>query len=166
MNYFICGFTGAGKTTLLKKLAQELAGGNYKFIDLDSYLLDRYSHYESIASLIQKEGEPQFREWELDAIVDLSNDENCFVALGGGALNLQTKDLLNSDAWVGFWLNTPMKVCIKRVLGDLSRPIAASKTEEELELLYQQRAELYKLFQPIESTIDIRNSLTHRGKIT
>ena len=76
---FLYGPPGTGKSTLGKKLAGSL---KLPFIDIDRVIETNAG--DTIPHIMEKQGEPVFRDLETAALKNLSNEKKCVVALGGG----------------------------------------------------------------------------------
>src|SRR6185369_16626495 len=90
----IVGFMGSGKTTVARELARRL---NRAVIDLDDFITT--SAGRSPAEIIQKDGEPGFREIEtrlLDEV--LRHNPDAIIAAGGGAWTIPENRRLISKA--------------------------------------------------------------------
>ena len=146
MNYFICGFTGAGKTTLLKGWSLDPCLTKYSFIDLDTYIHQKFSTYCSLGDLIRDKGFDFFRDQELMALKELAANDQQIVSLGGGTLRPETLEVLKG--WSGFWLNTDFETCYQRIQNDKNRPLS-DRSKEELFQLYHERSQIYAQFDEV-----------------
>lgn len=134
---YLCGFMGCGKTTVGIKLSQFMY---CDFIDLDRYI--EKVENKTIVEIFNEYGETYFRALEKTAIANLAT-KNSVIATGGGALTIkENADIAKSLGSVVF-INTPFDVCYNRIKGDINRPLAISKTEEQLKELYEKRQLLY-----------------------
>lgn len=147
MNYFICGFTGAGKSSLLGELKAEQLLSSYRFIDLDEYILKKFSKYKSLGDLIRNNSFSFFRAQEkkaLEELVKQARNSKTFLALGGGTLNAETTEILKE--WKGLWLDTDFETCYERIKLDKNRPLT-EQSKEELRKLYETRLKLYSQYE-------------------
>lgn len=143
----IVGFMGCGKTTVARALA---ARRSCEMIDLDSFITAREGR--SPAEIIQKDGEPAFREIEATALRDvLTTTDACVIALGGGAWPIETnRKLLEQHDCLSVWLDVPFDVCWERIQSSAgTRPLAPDR--ETARKLYESRQDDYRL-----SSIQIR----------
>lgn len=137
MNIYLCGFMGCGKSRIGKLLAKNLG---YAFADLDSHI--EKSENMTIPEIFEKYGEPHFRTLEAKYICEMP--EGSITALGGGAiLNAATAAAAHEKGKVVL-IDTPFDVCYDRIKDDPHRPIAASRTKEQLEELYNTRRPVYE----------------------
>lgn len=161
---FICGFMGSGKTTLLQEMsalgsAHDLA--LFEFVDLDDYIFSYYTSSKdaSLADFINRIGIESFRDIELQSIDRLLSDSQSYViSLGGGAVNSKTIESLSARAR-GFWLDTDFEVCLKRIRGDKSRPLA-QRSDEKLRKLFDDRLHFYSKFQRVSGFKEILHHLS------
>jgi len=149
MNYFICGFSGAGKSYLLKQIELEHKFQNYHFIDLDFLIDQKYAtEFDSLGSMIEKIGMDAFRMMEFNEIKDLASKTNIILALGAGALNPKTQELLKS--WTGLWLATDFDTCFERIKNDSNRPLV-KLGKDKLKELYNERLSIYQQYQTVSN---------------
>lgn len=153
MKNLICGFMGAGKTTFLRSLELKDKIGAYKFIDLDQYILESSGH-KSVFDFINHSSWERFREVEQESIVKLiEKNSKLWLALGGGSLNESLLQELSSKIDVKiYWLNTPLDICLSRIVNDASRPMT-SLGQDELIKLYKERYQLYSQFESIDFNV-------------
>jgi shikimate kinase len=124
---YLYGFMGCGKSYLARK-------SGLSFIDLDEQIGD-------IPKIFAEKGEAHFRSLELAALKSAKAD---IISLGGGALtNPEAAKHAKKNAVVVF-VDTPFEVCYERIKNDKNRPLAASKTKQELLALYNSRSEHYR----------------------
>jgi shikimate kinase len=118
----ILGFMGCGKTTVAREIARQL---DCRFIDLDSFITDRYGR--SPAEMIQQDGEPSFREIETLALRDaLQRNEARVMALGGGTWTTPAnRTMIALHDGLSVWLDAPFELCWKRIKAEQTvRPLA------------------------------------------
>lgn len=145
---FLCGFMGAGKSTIGQKLSDEL---EVPFMDLDDRIEERAD--QTIPEIFEESGEGNFRVIERRALLDLADEYEGVVALGGGSLqNQQMLDHLKLKGLLIF-IETPISVILDRISGDENRPLLMDDVgqpkdreslAEELETLYKDRRPLYE----------------------
>lgn len=135
---FLVGFMGAGKTTIGRKLAKVL---KFKFIDLDKVIEKRAG--ATVREIFAKEGEPEFRRMEREALSQCVNLKDYVVALGGGAfVTAENREMISREG-ITVWLDCSLDVCLRRVASDRSRPLLADRSE--MESLLQKRVSSYSL---------------------
>ena len=100
-NLVLLGMMGAGKSTLGKIVAKKCG---IKFIDTDFLIENR--NFMSIKEIFEKKGENFFRKEEEEIVFDSLKQENCVIALGGGAfINEKIRQKILSDAIARFVKN-------------------------------------------------------------
>jgi shikimate kinase len=72
---------GVGKSTIGKRLANKL---KVNFLDVDRII--ELNEKNSIQEIFQNKGEPYFRKIEKKTTLEILNQKNSIIALGGGAL--------------------------------------------------------------------------------
>ena len=131
---------GSGKTTV-GKLAAQLAGA--AFLDLDDAIVSRAG--KPIPALFSEYGESYFRELETAVLAESAFSAHpSIVATGGGALIRPENAELCRKHGVVVFLDVPFNVCYRRISNDSNRPIANSRTREELIQLYKERSGIYR----------------------
>lgn len=129
---------GCGKSTVGKLLAQKLGCG---FVDMDDYIVKEQGM--SIPQMFSEKGEDFFRNAEAEAIRELSEKDGVIACGGGAMLRKANADIANSAGTVVF-IDVPFERCYGRISGDKNRPIVANNTKEELNLIFDGRAPVYK----------------------
>jgi len=77
----LIGPPGAGKTSVGKALAKKLT---LKFLDSDKIVEEKSG--KSISEIFITDGEPAFRDMERSAVIDLLENQDGVIALGGGSV--------------------------------------------------------------------------------
>ena len=137
LSVYLCGFMGCGKSHIGRQLTAAL---NRRFVDLDRYIVN--AEEMSIPEIFEKYGEPHFRKLEAKYIRELS--DGSIVATGGGALINDETAAFAKESGLSVYINTAFEVCYKRIKGDTNRPLVINNTPEQLEELYNKRAEIYR----------------------
>ena len=137
---YLVGFMGSGKSTVGRALAEELG---WNFLDLDEEI--EREQNDTIASIFDQRGEPEFRLIEADAlrrcVRTVQSGHPRVIALGGGAF-LQNENLdLVSNNGVSVWLDCPLPVIERRIAAFTHRPLA--RDPNHLRHLYEVRREGY-----------------------
>lgn len=138
MAIFLCGFMGCGKTTVGKKMASLLGK---KYCDMDELIVQKAGM--SIPEIFEKLGEPEFRRMESELIVELGQFSG-IVSCGGGAMLSDINGENAKKSGVVVFLDVPFETCYNRIKNDPNRPIATSRTKEQLKDLYDERYPKYK----------------------
>ncbi|HAQ20257.1 MAG TPA: shikimate kinase [Prolixibacteraceae bacterium] len=128
MRIFLIGFMGCGKSTLGRALAASL---NMTFIDLDTYLEERY--FRTIPQIFAEEGEENFRQKERKMLEEVSAFDQVIVATGGGApCFFDNMDLMNNSGFCIF-LDVEIDSLVFRLIhAKTERPLIKGKSPEEL----------------------------------
>jgi len=142
----LIGFMGAGKSSAGKALAQKMGK---RFVELDSLIEKRAG--KSINRIFNEDGETSFREFEMDAVREVSTKPGQIIACGGGVvLNRINIDRLKARA-VLIYLKVSAKSVRQRVAtAAFRRPLLnvkdKSKAIDELmafrEPLYEHAADI------------------------
>jgi len=140
--FLLCGFMGAGKSSFLKRLS---GIDESRKIDLDDYIIDTHRDFSSIAHLIDTKGLDFFRVMEGECLKEaldiLIASGQGVLAAGGGVLSDQNvkfiSDLGNRLRTV--WLDTPLDICLERILSDNTRPLARGGAEALINLYRERR---------------------------
>lgn len=141
-NIILIGLMGAGKSTIGKELAQRLGLG---FIDLDQLVEE--IHKKSIASIFSEEGEPTFRQFEIEMLDSIKNKTNFVIATGGGTPLTERNWQTLSEMGTIIYLQASGKEILKRLNAweQSVRPlIQADLTIETLDTLLSERAKWYE----------------------
>lgn len=137
-----------GKSTVGRRLAQTL---NWEFVDTDEEI-ENVSGL-SIADLFQRHGETRFRSEENLLLKRLSNLRECIIATGGGmVVNEENRRLLAETALV-VSLYAPLSQVLARA-GDRSLRPLLKGSWDKLELLWQERQQMYEQADIIVDTTD------------
>ena len=135
---------GSGKSTLGRQLSSRLQ--QYDFVDTDDLILEDYGRgSQNIGELIQREGFPVFREYEVKVLKKIiERKKKIIVSLGGGTLREETTSLiLRKGKTLTVWPRVALDLCLKRIQYDITRPLKHLSLEES-KILYRKRAFYYK----------------------
>jgi shikimate dehydrogenase len=80
-NLYLSGFMGVGKSTIARMLAEKIG---WDFVDTDHWIEQKTG--KKVSQIFQELGEKAFRQYEKEAIEELSGQSRLVVALGGGVL--------------------------------------------------------------------------------
>jgi len=140
-NLVLLGMMAVGKTTLGKIVAkkQEL-----KFVDIDVNIEKKNSMM--IKEIFKKKGEKFFRMEEEKEVLKSLKQNNCVIALGGGAfMNKTIRENILKNA-ISIWLNVDIKTLNKRIKWNQKRPLLKEENnQKKLTELYLERKDIYKL---------------------
>lgn len=105
------GMMGCGKTAIGRVTASHLG---LPFKDADEEIERRSGM--SVADYFKQYGEKEFRLREAQVIANILDEEQCLLALGGGAfLSEQTRETIVSSA-ISIWLKTDLETLYSRVM--------------------------------------------------
>ena len=138
MNIILAGMPGSGKSSVGEALARALG---YGFADTDKIITERYGE---ITEIFAERGEEYFRQLEREAVEEVCRLSNAVVATGGGCLlNEKNVKFLKSCGKI-IYLKTSVKELLKRLEGDLTRPLLKGDAEGNLKRIYGARKEIYE----------------------
>ena len=132
---------GSGKSTVGTLLAAKL---DYRFIDLDQYVEDKYQ--KPINRIFSENGEQYFRDLESESLIEVSKiDDNCVVSTGGGViLSRQNREVM-SNKGTTIYLETGLDTVWKRIKSDKTRPLLnVENSLAEAEKILSDRTGLYE----------------------
>jgi shikimate kinase len=135
----LVGFMACGKSTAGPLLAKEL---KVPFVDTDKQLEEAFGM--SITEIFRSKGEASFRDAERTVILNLLKEGRQVIAIGGGAfVDPVTRANLVGSAHT-IWLDPPFETIRTRVRRSSKRPMAASRTDEQLRELWTERRASYE----------------------
>lgn len=137
----LCGFMGCGKTTLGKALAGRLG---YAFADTDDMLLADANM--SIAQIFAAGGESLFRELEHETVQKAAALQNTVLSTGGGVMTFARNAQLLAQSGEIIHIRRSFDACCSAVLQRKNRPIAGTKTRQELLAMYEARLSAYEQY--------------------
>ena len=113
MNLTLIGYRATGKTTLARLLAERLG---WDWIDADVEIERRAG--KSIARIFAEDGEPAFRDLEVQVTADLCRRPKLVLAAGGGApLRPENRQAMREAGKV-VWLKAAPETILARMTGD------------------------------------------------
>lgn len=136
---FLIGYMGCGKSTLGRAVA---AISRYQFIDLDTYIENRY--HKSVKDIFRDSGEDRFREIERRMLEEVSDFEDVIVACGGGTpCYFDNMRIMNEKGVTVYLTVTAERLFARLSLPNLKakRPTIAGKTDEELRRFIEENLE-------------------------
>ena len=152
-NIYLVGPMGAGKSTIGRLLSSEL---KLEFKDSDKEIEDRCGC--NIPWIFDVEGEAGFRDREVSAIDEITQERNVLMATGGGAvLRVENRTHLSSRGTV-VYLKTSVEQQLARTAKDKNRPLLQiDNPEAVLRRLMKERDPLYQEVADIIIRTDDRN---------
>ena len=131
---YLCGFMASGKTTVGKALSKKL---NIDYVDTDELLVETYG--QSIPEIFEKYGEDYFR--------DLEHNMKCgVVSTGGGMLTFDRNGEILKKSGIIICLVRDFDVIYQEIKSDKRRPLAQTKTKDELRDMYEKRISKYQKY--------------------
>jgi len=134
----LIGFMGTGKSAVGKALAQKLGK---KLIALDDLIVTKAS--KSIPDIFSQDGEPHFRELEVEVVGEVAHKKNAVIDCGGGVvLNAVNVERLKKESVI-VCLTAPVEVILERTTGE-SRPLLPNENrEQQIKEILDYRRPLY-----------------------
>ena len=132
MNVILIGYRGTGKTSVGRLLAAKLGR-----LFLDSDELIKSSSGKSVREMVAEKGWGYFRQEEKRVVARLAANDDCVVALGGGAV-LDEENVRNLKPKGFFiWLTADAQLIVGRLNGDgksfEQRPPLAGKDPDRID---------------------------------
>ena len=140
-NLVLLGMMAVGKSTLGKIVAKSQG---IEFIDTDKIIEKKNSM--TINEIFEKKGEKFFRMEEQNVVLNSLKQNNCVIALGGGAFmnDILRKNILKNT--VSIWLDVDLDTLVGRLKWSAGRPLLKNENKQQiLEKLYVKRKGIYKL---------------------
>ena len=134
MRIVLIGMSGSGKTTFGKYIANLM---EVPFIDTDEEICKKYGY---ISAIFESAGEKVFRDFEEHEMMLASQNENCVIALGGGAVLNENamkaikKGSLDSDKFKAILEKIGTVPAWLEAGADYTAKIVALPTREQIEV--------------------------------
>ena len=140
INISLCGMMGSGKSAIGKKLANKLA---YNFIDVDK-MIEIYAK-KPIKKIFEDDGEIYFRDLEEKITINILDNKNTIVSLGGGAIiNKNIRNCIKKNSY-NVYLKVDIDILTKRLKNSKTRPLIYKKNlKDELIKLLNNREKFYQ----------------------
>ena len=140
-NICIIGLMGSGKSIIGKDLSKYL---NLEFYDTDKEIEQKTNR--SINSIFKDEGEAFFRDIEEKICLELLNNDNCIISLGGGSIiNQKVRNSIKVNSY-SIYLKVKLSNLLRRLKLSKKRPLIDNNQnkKETLENLYIRRQRFYE----------------------
>ena len=135
----LIGPPGAGKSSVGKALAKKLS---LNFLDSDKVVEEKSG--KSIPEIFITDGEPAFREMERAAVIDLIENQDGVIALGGGSvMDFEVSKRLLPMANVVF-LDVSISNAAPRVGFNRDRPLLLGNPRQQWIALMEKRRSTYE----------------------
>ena len=135
----LIGPPGAGKSSVGKALAKKLS---LNFLDSDKVVEEKSG--KSIPEIFITDGEPAFREMEKAVVIDLIDNQDGVIALGGGSvMDLEVSKRLLPMANVVF-LDVSISNAAPRVGFNRDRPLLLGNPRQQWIALMEKRRSTYE----------------------
>ena len=151
---YLTGFMGAGKSTVGAILASQIG---WRFFDTD--LVIEAKEKASVSEVFAEFGEQHFRQLEVKALLELRDEENAVISLGGGSIETSAvRDLLADDpAGNLVFLEAPfgrlIDRCVRQEKEGATRPLLHD--EPLLQTRYESRLTHYRTAHLTVATQDL-----------
>jgi shikimate kinase len=136
----LIGPPGAGKSTIGKQLARTL---NCSFTDTDEIIEAQTG--STISKIFIDQGEPRFRELEVEVVLKAVEEIDGVLSLGGGApLSQPAQELLQSISTPIIFLDVSLATAAPRVGFNRDRPLLLNNPRAAWQTLMEQRRPIYE----------------------
>jgi len=144
MNAIFIGYRCTGKTSVGKRLAAHLG---LPFYDTD--VLIQEASGQTIEQIVETGGWPAFRAAERRTIAQLALQDNCVIALGGGAVldpdNVAAMKIRGRIFWLAAGIQTIRERMAADAISDAQRPpLKGGDRNVEAALVLEERTPLYE----------------------
>ena len=139
LNISLCGMMGSGKSVIGKTLANKL---NYNFIDVDKMI--EIDAKKTIKTIFEEDGEEYFRQLEEKITINILENKETVISLGGGAIvNQSIRNSIKKNSY-NIYLNVDVDILIYRLQNSKTRPLIYKKNlKKELNNLISIREKFY-----------------------
>jgi shikimate kinase len=146
MSIVLIGYRGSGKSTIGKKLADRLW---QPYVDVDELIVKKAG--KNIKEIFEQDGEAAFRDFESQAIKEVSGLSEHVIGLGGGSLGREeNRQLIKNGGHKVIYLKCDAAELHRRIHADpktiATRPSLThlGGTIEEIEKLLAEREPTYR----------------------
>lgn len=136
--WVLIGPPGSGKSTVGEALASRLG---VAFRDTDTDLEERFG--KPVSQIFVDDGEPAFRDAEVQAVADALGSHDGVLALGGGApMRSETREALKGHRVV--FLDVSLASAVNRVGMTGTRPLLVGNVRGTMKRLMDERRPVYE----------------------
>jgi shikimate kinase len=137
----LIGPPGAGKSTVARALAEDLG---LRFIDTDK-LIEKQTG-KTITDIFVVDGEPHFREIEMQTLRDVLALESAVISLGGGApISQDAQDAIKRSHSHTVFLDVSLATAAPRVGFNRDRPLLLGNPRAQWQALSDSRRPIYEM---------------------
>ena len=137
----LIGPPGAGKSTVARALAEDLG---LRFIDTDK-LIEKQTG-KTITDIFVVDGEPHFREIEMQTLRDVLALESAVISLGGGApISQDAQDAIKQSHSHTVFLDVSLATAATRVGFNRDRPLLLGNPRAQWQALSDSRRPIYEM---------------------
>ncbi len=140
-NICIMGLMGSGKSIIGKDLSKYL---KLKFYDTDKVI--ELKTKKSISTIFEDHGESYFRNIEEETCLDLLQQNNCVISLGGGSIiNKKIRKEIKQYSY-SIYLQVTITNLVERLKSSKKRPLLNTNLSKRIMLknLYDDRRNFYE----------------------
>jgi len=146
----LIGAPGSGKSTVGAALAKVLA---LDFIDTDQLIEEREG--KAITDIFVVDGEPHFRDVELETLKQVLTLNDVVISLGGGApISDQAQQLINSSESTVVFLDVSLATAAPRVGFNRDRPLLLGNPRAQWQALSDKRRPIYEALADVSIKVD------------
>ena len=140
LNITLSGMMGSGKSAIGKILANKL---DYNFIDIDKMI--EIETKKTKNKIYEEDGEVYFRDLEEKITINILDNKETIVSLGGGAIiNKNIRNSIKKNSY-NIYLKVDIDILSKRLQNSKTRPLIYKKNlKEELINLINKREKFYQ----------------------
>ena len=132
---------GSGKSVIGRDLSKIF---NLNFIDTDIEIEKKVG--VSIENIFKNHGEEYFRKIEESICIEVLNNENCVISLGGGSItNSKIRKEIKKNSY-SVYLKVDIDTLVKRLKNSKKRPLLENVDKrKKLNELYEKRKSFYNM---------------------